>query len=599
MATPTNINEACRRMKTAIATETGNIVGASERFLAESNDYSVNRIPAGQFDPSEGVDPVTVRYSSAPVQDTKYTDLLVSGEQDGTMSTTGCDGQPAELAANYNKRGAAGCNLAAEKIVGGYDTYSHRLKGKAWETDIVCAMDLYLRKHYQSYLRMLRTDLPKRAKEQFARALNADVVENSLYNCSAVNGLVTQAGAFPVAPTNTLEIGLVRRLAKILKAQGWTGKFEIAVSQEAFETMRLNYKKNTGQELQTTVVSNDTHHLGMDTTVVDYADIRFVIVDQPVRGYLKENGDGTTTFVEVLPTKARQGTGQGIVADVNEDYFRCHTVCDGKAYEVFEVGFYIHPNAAQRKAFAAPPADDKRFSGGLFNFEVKMIDGAFIDCNYDEFKFFHRVMHAYSFAPQNPELMGGLIYRVQPDIIYGNIPVCDDGCDVTGQEVDYGRPPEPRKSECDSCDCTSGESIPYEPAVPVATQDEPCPVPNEGIIKLASCGEVLVKQGQSVFISAERVGGTLGAATVTASTANGTATAGTDYTAVSGEVLSWADEEGGHKYVEVVIAPTGTGTLTLTIASATGATLADGSTNGCTSVTLVIQECPATTTTAA
>lgn len=567
-------------------------MAAAEKYIATANDYVLNRIPQGRFDVSQGVDPYSVRYSTAPAQDAEYIDMLVSGEQDGTMRTAGCNQQPADLDANYNTRGAAGCKLPATKISGGYDVFTRRLKGRAWETDPVCALDLYLRKHYNAYMEMLRRELPMRAKEQFVFDLQRNVIGVGRYNTSVVSGFVHQPGSFPAVPTGLLDIGTIRRTFQILRTQGWTGAPEILVSHEAFEVMRLNYKRNTGLEINTTVVSNESQYVGLNTTVVEFAGIRFILTDRPLRGYLKPTANGFE-FVQVLPISPRQGTGQGIVADVNEDYFNCYTYCDGVKYEVFEVGLYVHSMAAQREAFAAPPVGSKRFSNMLFNFEVNMIDGPYIDCNEDNTKFYHRLLHAYAFHSVNPELMGGVIFRVQPDQIFINEPVCDSDCDVEKADVALAQPPPPPKGDCEQCEPCDTEEEPFNPLLPLGAEDDPCPENNEGAFRFWSCGPLIVAQGTTtLMVGVERIGGTEGAATVDIDSTNGTASAGTDYTAVS-DSLTWADGEGGVKFVEVTIAAGGEGTFELDLTPDDGETVV-----ACNNLTVEIIECetPVTTT---
>lgn len=583
----------CARLKTAIAEEVGNIQAMSERYIAEANDYLIQKIPQGNFDNREGVEPRKVRYSTAPVADHEYVDMLTQGNEQGTMSARdNCSGNTTEQDAIIDSKGAFGCNLPGETIHGGYDEFYRTLKGKAWETEPFCAMDLLLKKHYNEYIDMLRRDLPRRAMEQFGYSLERNVIDFGFYNTSVVEGFVHSRGRFPAVPTGVLDLGTVRRVFAILGAQGWNGMPEIGpISHEAFETMRRNYKAKEGVELESTLVSPETRHLAMDAQVIEWGGIRWVLTPRPLRGYLATNPDGTSRFVPIRPTIARQGTGEGIVTDINHDYFNCFTVCNGQRKELYEVGFYVDPSAATREAFAMPQVGGKRWANNLFNFQVNMVDGAYLDCNEDNFKGKFRILHAYAFESLWPELMGAILYRVSPDCVNAVAPCCEDSCaPAPGNEVDIAKPDGPTASDCSVADCDPAEcdDIPSFAIDPLPTETESCPTPDEGVLRLAQCGPIITEtdSGQ-VCVYVERSGGSLGAASVDYATSDGTGADGVDYTDTNG-TLNWADGENGRKKICIPILVAGAGGVAFdfTLDTAVGGTLANG-VNGC--ATLEIQ----------
>lgn len=577
--------DVCRRMKTAIAEEVGNIQGMAERYIAESNDYLRQRIPQGSFDPSWGEDPRKVRYSTAPIPDVDYVDLLVEGNEDMQFGGRDCNDQYEAVTALGDKRGAFGCNLPGTSISGGFDVFFRRLQGKAWQTDPMCAMDLLLKKHTEAYIAMLRGDLPRRAMEQFCYSLGRQVINGGRYNMSAVAGFSATAGAFPAIPTGTLDLGMVRRLFQVLRVQGWDGKAEVLISEEAFNQMRLKYKQNNSVELVATLESNETHHLGEDVTAYEWGGIRWVITDRPERGWLKKNANGSYSLVPVRPTVVRAGTGEGVVVDVNEDYFRGYTFCDGVKHALYEVSYFAHPRAATREAFAMPKVSGKAFSNTMFNFDVRMIDGAFIPCNEDNFKFYFRILHAYAFESLYPELMGAILHCVAPEPIYVNTPPSDPSVEPTAS-ITPQTPALPRTDDCAKSDkqdtCTSDQPG-Y--LLPEPTQTNPDPANIVGNLEFYNEGPLSTGPGQTVRIYVERVGGTLGAASVHLATVNGTASAGTDYTAETAD-LAWADGEAGRKFMDIPITPDVAATgkaFTVLRSSVTGATWTGG-----TSVTVEI-----------
>ena len=592
--------QACRRLKTAIAEETGNIQGMSERRLAESNDYLVNRIPQGNFDTSAGENPRKVRYSTAPVPDSEYVDLLTQGHSTQSDRTRGCDGDEAFLDGKFDKRGAFGCNLPGNSITGGYDEFTRILRGKAWETEPFCAMDLLLKSHTNEYIAMLREDLPFRAREGFEYSLQRNVIQTGHYNSSVVAGFTHKKGAFPAIPQGVLDVGAIRRQFQLLEAQGWTGAREFGpISHEAFYTMRHNYQKQFGTELEVTSLdSNTTHYVQPEMSKVMWAGITWVLTNKPLRGYLKKQTDGSYELVPVRPTKARLGTGEGIVTDVNEDYFNCRYVCDGEAHELYEVGFAVHPSAATREGFAMPQIGGKQWENQLFNFQVNLVDGAYLDCNEDNFKGKFRLLHAYAFESLWPERMAAMIFRVSPDCVNIVAPCCDSECPTAHDPVEIASPGLPRGNDCQDADCE--DCAPYDEAanqqmLVAPTETEPCPANGAGIVGLSAGGTIYAVPGETLVVKALRFGGDSGAASVDAATADGTGTAGADYTAVNlsaGTAITWADGINAPYRIEIAIpadATPGT-TFTLTLSNASGATLANG-TNGFATVTVEIEDC--------
>lgn len=76
-----------------------------------------------------------------------------------------------------------------------------------------------------------------------------------------------------------------------------------------------------------------------------------------------------------------------------------------------------------------------------------------------------------------------------------------------------------------------------------------------GSLALSGAGYSVAQSAGSVTVTVERTGGSNGAASVAYATANGTAVAGTDYTATSG-TLDWADGDASPKTFEVAISDT-------------------------------------------
>lgn len=107
------------------------------------------------------------------------------------------------------------------------------------------------------------------------------------------------------------------------------------------------------------------------------------------------------------------------------------------------------------------------------------------------------------------------------------------------------------------------------------------PEPPRGTLQFSASSYSVAENAGSRIITVTRTGGSYGSASVNYSTANGTAVAGSDYTATSG-TLYWGDGDTANKTFNVPIINDGTPesdeTFTVTLSGAAGATLGSPST---------------------
>lgn len=575
----------CQRLKTAIAERIQEITGQSERWIPDSDNYVTSRLSRGVFDPSLGPNPRRLRYGFAPAEEREYAPILVQGDVNGNMTGADCSGADSQIDTTVNRTGAYGCDLPGQEVQGGFDVFSYELKGKAFETGWACALDLLLKHAYNPYIEGLRKGIKREAIKHHGWALERDVIALAKYNTSVVDGWLTSQGAFPAPPSGAINYETVARTFSILGAEGWTGPRIVGgLSREAFEKMRENYRTQHGYNIETTPSSLETEQLPAGATAVHWNGIDWVFSEFPLRGWLRQLPNGSQELVPVRPTISRAGTGGGIVPDINPDYWNCRTTCNGQSHELYEAAFIIHPDFAKVLSFSMPSVAGKTWSGQLFNLDLRLIDGPTVTNrfgvqNTDNFKFFIRALHAYSFEPGDPELAATILYRASPYNPIAVAPTCtapDPSGPLVGvapafpQQHDGTRAcGDPNAPECDLA------SFP----VVQGTQTDPCPdTEGPGEFRFAD-GTSITTAGNTVLrLAVERVGGYAGAATVTVNTANGTATAGSDYVAVVGLVLSWQDGEGGAKYVDVEIlgAAAADETFTVALSGATGAIVATG-----------------------
>lgn len=576
----------CSRLKTAIAERIQEIVGQTERWLEDHDDFVKSRLPRGAYDPSRGPNPRKLRYGFAPMEEREYLPILTHGAVDGNMHGRACDSKDRDTDTTVDRTGAYGCELPGQELHGGYDVFTYELKGKAFETGYACALDLLLKESYNDYLDGLATALKREAVKHHCWGLERDVINLATYNTSVVDGFTHASGAFPAVPTGGLNFETLERMFALLKANGWTGKRVVGgVSREALEFMRAQYRDQKGYNIDITPASMETEFVSHGTEAWLFNGITFVVSDFPTRGYLRADEAGNQDIHFVRPTVHRAGTGGGVVPDVNEPYYDCRYYCDGKYEDLFEVAYVIHPEFARVLSFQMPNVAGKSWSRQLFNLDLKMIDGDTVTnrfgvANTDNFKFFLRALHAYSFEPVNPELAGCCIYRVSPHSAISVTPTCVDQTPGLPLISEGGAEPQLDDGQRDCSDPNAadcGGEVKY-PVDPLPTETDPCPTgTEEGILKFVDCGPIYTETGVGTMrVCVERINGTVGAATVKVNTNDGTAAGGTDFTDITETTLSWADGEAGAKCVDIDIVSTGAGggkAFTADLTGVTGAAL--------------------------
>ena len=92
----------------------------------------------------------------------------------------------------------------------------------------------------------------------------------------------------------------------------------------------------------------------------------------------------------------------------------------------------------------------------------------------------------------------------------------------------------------------------YNPWDEPNTLLEATPVEGPGSLQFTTAATNVAENAGTVRVAVSRVGGASGAASVNYATANGTASAGADYTAQSG-TLNWADQENSTRHVDIPI----------------------------------------------
>jgi hypothetical protein len=577
--------QVCDRLKAALAFDTSVIQAFTEREIDESPNPLLSIIPSASYENGIGADPRWIRYAPAPNEYRAYQPLIDSNTDEArTMPGRGCDGSDVDITTNVN--GVDGnCDIPGQTVHLGFDVFGREAFVKAYETEPVCLMTMfqYGPDHIAAYRRGLRDSLMRTGREQYEYAVEDIVIENAKYLISCDGTINQSTGSWLGEPTSGLSHGLVRFWEPILRREGYKGQFTVLTSQVAFENMRAAYKAAKGVDLNSTMDSNETELLPPGTQSVVWDGVRYVFLMEPIRGFLRDTPSGGKQFVRVFPTVARAGTGGGLVWDINQDYWLCKTVCDGIERELYEVGFFVDPSFAERQALAAPNSLlEGHVANKSFNFDVKLVDDAHIDCNKDNFKAQLRMLHGWGFQLKNPEVAGAFLYKVAPQSIEVYSPECPERTTATEEIVGPEGFPQPHDdcslaaavAEADKAD----NDCPADPEAYVG--DDPSEV---GVISVVDATLCVGEDAGSILVSVQRTGGSSGAASVDVDTADGTATAGVNYTAVVGTTLNWADGDQSIKQVTISITDTdaldtSTVDFDVDLSSVVGATLGDAQT---------------------
>lgn len=540
----------CQNAKIVIAAETGRIQMTTERALKSHDGFALKIIKQGKYESGMGSNPRSIRYSDSRPQQAGYQEFLQDGDEERDFPDTDCGGNPATIASTAVKNAMA-CDTPATRIYLGFDEFNRTVKRTAYESDIHCITTMLEKHNPAEYLARLRNSMARWGVDAYENELRRDIVKLSAMKFSITESFFPQEGTtgFSVLPTGTLNINYLRRIAYILKANGYeegsgtprvNGHVTVRVHAgwQAIERAIEDHKKQRGLELQSKIDVPDSI-FGM-TTVHDM--FQFVSIPFPVRGYLAKKADNSYEFVQVFPTKNRAGDGGGIVEEVNQDYYNCRVTCNGVKHVLYELGYVIHPKAMERQAFALP-ALGKAVNSRLYNFEVRVLDGDVLwdGCNTvkneDGLKFKIKMNHAYAPFSMNPELMTAIMYRAIPEQIVLSEITCNDDANCPPEDEITIQEPKALQGCDDGCTDDSQE-LPYE-----AT--------GAGEVRVVYA-EVSVCPGVRT-ICFERITGHAGAITIDVDTADGTAAAPGDYTAIVAQNVTWADGEWGVKCVNVTI----------------------------------------------
>lgn len=458
-----------------------------------------------------------------------------------------------------------------------------------FETPVKCIRDFdrFDKKYIRAYFERFRNQFSNYGVENFAENLLNLVLRFGQANASVVaaNRFELTEGGFSAPPVYRATIDFFqqyrRRIMQLKKNFGMEVSpdylLEIEMPREDWVDAVIKdslVRNPAGTVYNTDIMTDELGKLkGRKFSV--YGGIKCYFTDTPIRGYFILSGTGAYTFVRVMDWINQVDEEGGVVKRYNYQYDEDTITVNGVQYPMITMIPHIDPMSFQRWGLETPlkPIGEANES---VNYTVKVVDGAYIDCNEDNDKFKLRGRHEFLFMAKYPELSGMIAYRHgrRPGYVLEVSSRQDIASSTTtafGQTF--------REQDIDACSqatCAQCDQV--------ADGDLQCVDPESAsaaVLRLTPAGaNTIYVPGVNTPVTLEvlRSGGGAGLVSVAFTTANGTATSGSDYTATSG-TLTWQAGDLSPKAITIpmLAAATDGQTLTLTISSPVGATIASGS----------------------
>jgi len=590
-------NLAERAMQ-AITFETNRIGKYGYEALPDREQFMESMIPKRASNTKEGESPRTLlRYRMGLANhDLAVSDFFAAGDASVTMAVNTPNGIQ-NITTRAKNVGSAGCDNRSVKMIGGFDTYGKTtVMLPDLETECNCILDFYRADNFAAYLAELRSAMPREAMLMKDHALFRQTLAlaGNVTAEAGNNAPNFTAGRFPYIPVSGPQINTFKALHQHLTLAGHRGPLTIPISVTALQSMMIHYYTQFGIAMQVNAWAQGQFPLGQDGTYLHEGYLRFQIVDMPVVGYFKEVAANRVEFFPLSNRSWRAGTGAGVTYDGNTNYLDTEVVIGGVTYELYEVVPVFGRFQGQYAPFyqegvAMDGTTEKaRLNSAMWNgTQVRTIGGAFIPDNSKEMKWYHSLSQAYTLGTEYPEVASFVAWKRQYFTFSANmIGLTKDkltassstivvnggrqGNATSAQDVAAGLDPTHPAPDAYSGPCTTGSNT-------------------NGKIR-AMCAAVVDESASTITITAERIDGDNGIASVAYAVDDGTGIAGTDYTDTSG-TLSWAAGEYGVKSFTITIPATARHGKTFSVAwsSFTGASNVS---SGCTTTSITIKRNP-------
>lgn len=598
--------EKCTKLRTALYMQAQLITETVEDKIEKSDRFATRAIKdMGDTTRAEANDFIRKRRARIAPQDyVQLTNPIRTGDmlESGNMTVRGCTGANVQLATELNPVLDACHGFSIIDFAHGFETGSTSDYRTAYGTPELCILDYAAMqpKELAGWFVDLQEDFTDHGFDSFELMLERLVIQHGQANASVLGGTnyfnVTTNG-WEAPPTHAISIWFLQQYRDHLIVQGGLKENEPLrvemAPDDAYNAiiadrlaLGLPVGDYTGYR-----IDEDPLSVFYNKQFIEYGNIRIFMNRTPIRGFFiasGQTGGGATTwrFIRIYPTINEALSGGGVGAVPNPDYKKATVWCEGAQYPVVSLLFHIDPRSFQRWGLLNPSKPVGGKNAGV-NFEVQVLDGPNIQPNPWNDKFQIAARHQFRFRSQYPEFSGAIVYRHsvrEGYVITPNNPAVDGTVDSEPASYERGTAIDPTPDETEHCaDCYGQTALPGGACATDAN--------NLTLLTLLPCPEVTTAfidgENESVVFTVERTGSLAGTSGVNYATANGTATAATEYTSTSGS-LAWADGEGGAKTITVPLLASPVGadkTFTLTLSSVSGAVLA-----ACAVATVTIEE---------
>lgn len=583
------------RSMAALAYETNRIQSFGYETLPERDTLLDGMIPKRAVNVGEGESPRSiVRFRfGLPNHDYATSEFFTSGASTENVIVDGPLGRQI-ISTSVKNNGSAGCDNRSVKMLAGRDEF-----GKTTvmlpdiETECSCILDYARVEQFGPYLAGLRESMPMEAALMKEHALFRQTLalSKNVTVEGGNNAPTFTPGRFPYLPSGGPQVNTFKAIHQHLTLQGHSGKLKVPISATALQSMMIAYYQQFGIGMQVNQWAQGQFPLDSNNVYTHEGLIDFQVIDLPVVGYFKEVATNRVEFFPLSTRSWRAGTGGGITYDGNTSYLDTEVVIDGSTYPLFEV-VPIHGSFRGSKApfyqegvGMAGSTEKAALKAAMWSgTQVRNIGGAFIPNNEKEQKWFTQLSQAYTLGSDYPEMGSFIAWRRQYYTFSENLiglTVDKLAASSSTIAINGGR----QGLATSSADVTAALD-PTQPGPDAYTGGCGESANSAGKIR-AACALVVDEDASTITVTAERIDGDNGIASVAYAVNDGTGVASTDYTDTSG-TLTWAAGVYGVKSFTITIPATARHGKTFSVAwsSFTGAS---NVTNGCTTTNITIK----------
>lgn len=462
------------------------------------------------------------------------------------------------------------------------------------ETPIKCVreFDRFGKRHIEGYFEGVRRQFSRYGPMNFSENLMNLVIQQSEANASirGANEFNVTTGGWEGPPLYRLSIHFLidykEHIETIMQGLGfdvpndWLMTVEVPVEDwvEAVKADQLAYNPSGTQYPIDYLTDSEGAMRGRKSSV--YRGIKAVFTKDPIRGYFRPsvNASNAWEFVRVYKWYNVQDEEAGLVTRGNDQYRKDTIVVDGISYPMCTLIPHVHPESFKRFKLMKPLKPIGEANDGV-NYNVKVLDGAWLDCNKHNDKFQLVARHEFRLLTKFPEFSGFIAYRHGQRAGYA-ISVVER--DYTGPNAGLAGPQVFGTCAADPCaqaTCAACGQVPDNNLQCVELDAAPA-----GTLNLVPSGAnsvVFLGEALDVVLEVRRTGDPSSAASVTWTSAHVT-TNDTDFLDGTG-TLNWEAGDNSPKYITIPILATmveavgGTpDVFTVTLSAAVGDALGTG-----------------------